>query len=60
MPRIQAVLSDPSTSNWLHIALTAALKRDCVDAAKDAELLASLLSERAQSVLDQGSAERLP
>ena len=45
-PEVQAVLASPSTSFWLKDALQAALQRDPVDAANDAELLASLLADR--------------
>lgn len=45
-PSIQQVLDSPSASFWLKNALQSALNRDCVDAARDAELLSTLLSER--------------
>lgn len=51
LPSIEAVLHDPSASNWLKQALTGALSRDPVDAAHDAELLARLLDARARSIL---------
>jgi hypothetical protein len=41
---ISWILTDPATSYWLKNALKAALKRDPVDVANDAEHLASLLS----------------
>ena len=47
VPEIAAVLSEPSTSYWLRDALRAAMVRDPVDAANDAEVLARLLDERA-------------
>ena len=42
-PRIDTVLADPATSDWLRVALQAAIKRDPVDAANDAELLFATL-----------------
>lgn len=50
---IIAVLADPSTSFWLKASLVAALSRDPVDASIDAEILARLLSERCQEILDE-------
>lgn len=47
---IRAVLSGPGTSTWLKNALTAALDRDPVDAANDAELLAMVLGHRADQI----------
>ena len=44
---IHATIRNPATSYWLSDALKAALKRDPVDAAYDAEQLASLLTQRA-------------
>ncbi len=49
--RIAEVLSSPTASYWLKTALTAAMQRDVVDAAKDAEFLAELLAERADASL---------
>lgn len=46
--KVQAVLSDPSSSQWLRDALRSALDRDAVDAANDAEFLAKLLAEGAE------------
>ena len=43
---IADVLADPCASNWLKATLRSALRRDIVDAANDAELLASLLANR--------------
>jgi hypothetical protein len=43
-----AIIGNPSTSYWLSDALNASLKRDPIDAAHDAEQLASLLTQRAQ------------
>lgn len=47
LPTIQQVIASPCTSYWLKDALKSALDRDCVDAARDAELLAAILSRRA-------------
>lgn len=43
---IDSLLVSPATSSWLKSALQGALERDPVDAANDAELLASLLAAR--------------
>ena len=48
--RIDRVLADPSTSFWMRECLKAALKRDPVDAANDAEVLARLLADRAEEI----------
>ena len=45
---IHAPIRKPATSYWLSDALKAALKRDPIDAAHDAEQLASLLTLRAR------------
>jgi hypothetical protein len=45
---IHTIIANPATSYWLSDALKAALKRDPIDAAHDAEQLASLLTQRAQ------------
>lgn len=47
---IDAVLYDRSASNWLKDSLRSAIKRDPVDAANDAEVLARLLAEQADKV----------
>lgn len=44
--RIDAVLADPCASYWLKDALRSAMKRDCLDAAGDANMLDMLLQER--------------
>lgn len=49
--KIQAVLNNPATSDWLKSCLEKALLRDCVDAANDAELLHDLLAARCDDVL---------
>jgi hypothetical protein len=46
--RIHQVLHDPATSCWLKDALYRALKRDCVNAAEDAEVLCGILKDRAK------------
>lgn len=51
LPTINDVLSNPGTSYWLKDALKGALLRDPVDSANDAELLAALLSQRAEASL---------
>jgi hypothetical protein len=48
---IHAVLAAPTTSGWLTQALRDALDRDCVDAAREAQLLALLLGRRCDAVL---------
>jgi hypothetical protein len=51
---VEQVLSDPAASFWLKDALRAALARDPVDAANDAEILFRLLDERLHKILSQG------
>lgn len=51
---LQTVLDDPATSTWLRQALQAALERDPIDAANDAEALAALLIARADGLLRDG------
>ncbi len=51
VPSVAEVLSDPAASYWLKNALRAALSRDPVDAANDAEVLARILEERVQRLL---------
>lgn len=50
-PTIEGVLADPAASFWLKNALRSALRRDPVDAANDAEVLAKLLDERCRKLL---------
>ncbi|MBB3924074.1 hypothetical protein FHR65_004392 [Xanthomonas arboricola] len=45
------MIAAPTTSRWLKAALADALHRDCVDAARDAELLADLWGRRCDSIL---------
>jgi hypothetical protein len=51
VPSVDIVLSDPSTSWWLRTSLVSALKRDRVDAANDAEVLARILDAECRSLL---------
>ena|SRR5579871_1607774 len=55
LPTIDEVLADPSASVWLRKALLAALSRDPVDAANDAEVLARLLDRRCREILEANS-----
>lgn len=48
---IARILSSPSTSNWLRNAMLSALDRDCVDASRDAQLLATVISTRTDELL---------
>ena len=48
--RIAAVMASPSTSFWLKASLDASLKRDPLDALRDAELLVVLLSDRLRQI----------
>jgi hypothetical protein len=52
LPSTEDVLRDPAASSWLKHALLAALSRDPVDAANDAEMLARLLDQRCRDILD--------
>jgi len=58
LPSIEAVLCDPAASLWLRNALRAALVRDPVDAANDAEVLARLLDRRCRSIFNQFDEDR--
>jgi hypothetical protein len=49
-PDVDAILNDPSASLWLKDALRSALQRDPVDAARDAERLAVVLTSRCAAV----------
>ena len=55
LPSIDEVLADPTASFWLRNALLAALSRDPVDAANDAEVLARLLERRCREILETSS-----
>lgn len=48
---IQDALNTPSMSYWLRDALISALRRDCVDGARDAQILAAWLARRCDAVL---------
>ena len=49
IPTVEQLMESRSVSFWLKNALTAALDRDCVDAANDAELLAKVLAKRCEA-----------
>ncbi len=51
LPLIEEMLNNPATSTWLKNALIAALRRDAVDSANDAALLAAMLERRAATLL---------
>lgn len=55
LPTIDQVLADPSASFWLRNTLLAALSRDPVDAANDADVLAQLLDRRCREILEASS-----
>jgi hypothetical protein len=48
---INRALNDPDTSYWLKATMLDALKRDPVDAANEADMLALLLRSRADAML---------
>jgi hypothetical protein len=50
--RVQGVIADDTTSEWLRTALQSALQRDPVDSLNDALLLAGLLEERLRLLFD--------
>lgn len=49
--KVQRILESNGASFWLKDALRSALSRDCVDAARDAEILAEILKERCDEIL---------
>lgn len=49
--RISEVINNPATSNWLSESLLTALRRDPVDAANDAEVLAEILANQVNELL---------
>jgi hypothetical protein len=53
----QDIFADPSASRWLQDALRAALHRDPVDAANDAEVLAGILDRCMRRCLEAASDE---
>ena len=52
---VEDVLGDPAVSDAFKAVLRAWLRRDAVDAAKDAELFASVLGRRADPLLGRSS-----
>ena len=54
MPTAEQILTDPTASLWLKNALRGALACDVVDAANEADVLAMVLSERADKQLKGG------
>ena len=48
--RIAKILADPATSYWMMAAIGALLKRDPIDAAHDARLLAAIMEQRAKEI----------
>ena len=57
---IQSVLNDPAGSTWIKASLIAALARDPVDAANDADILQGLLNRRCNEHLGQSGASTSP
>jgi tRNA isopentenyl-2-thiomethyl-A-37 hydroxylase MiaE len=53
LPTIPEVLADPCSSYWLKDTLRSALKRDIVDAANDAQVLAEVLADRCENLTRQ-------
>jgi hypothetical protein len=51
LPSTVQVLGDPAASLWLKDSLRSALRRDPVDAANDAEVLARLLDRSSRAIL---------
>lgn len=49
---ISSRLNDPSSSYWFRDALSSALKRDPMDAARDAAVLALILERRANALIE--------
>ena len=49
--QINRIIDSPSTGFWLSDAFRELMQRDCLDAARDAELLGSLLGRRAKLIL---------
>lgn len=59
LPTAEQLLSDPAASLWFKSALSAALARDPVQAANEAQVLAQILNRRADAVLKQSCQELL-
>lgn len=53
MITVDALLNDPSISDWLKNALTSALNRDPVDSLNDARLLAAALENHLEEVFNE-------
>jgi hypothetical protein len=51
--RLNTILNDPSASYWFKDSLRSALRRDIVDAANDAEVLAEVLADRCEELTRQ-------
>ncbi len=51
IPTVDEVLEDSEASLWLQMALTMALRRDCVAVANDAAMLALVLQTRADRIV---------
>jgi hypothetical protein len=49
---VESVLADPAASFWLKESVRSALSRDPVDAANDADILASLLNTRCKKLFE--------
>ncbi len=54
-PEIYQIISDFAASDWLKRALEAAIDRDAVDAANDAETLARVLRDRCNRMQANGA-----
>ncbi|MEB8515135.1 hypothetical protein [Acidithiobacillus ferriphilus] len=48
---IQAIITDPTASDWLKTALASALRRDPVDAVNDAQFLLTTLTDRLDDLI---------
>ena len=55
---VRDIVDDPATSEWLRLALTDAMVRDPMDAANDADTLASVLTMRAEVAIRAGAGLR--
>jgi hypothetical protein len=52
LPKSEAILADPETSQWLKSALQSAAERNPIEALNDALVLAATLEERLRRELD--------
>ena len=50
--KIEGIRTNDAHSFWLKEQLEALLNRDCLDAARDAEYLAEILTERANAIIN--------